>query len=1283
MAVKRLSHSLLRGLGVILLVGIVTLALLNASARILFSQLNSFSPQIEQLLSENGLSGVNIGHIRGYWRGVYPVFNLHNTVIKLSADAGSVVFDELELGINPIASIFEQRLVVSTLYGNIDKLVLQKNKAGGWLLNDFPLLATSTADAEFPLDKLHQLLPNKAYLQVRKILLQDKQYGESYLLQKARLSARRLFTHIRWDVDVQLPPALGQTAELALKGNFDQQQLYLQVKGLNLPAWSRLGGYDLSQWQSALMDGQGWVELKQFKPYSFISKGQLAEITFLAAATEPHDSTSRQSFGATSMDWRLQGTGKPDGWHLVSHFDRIKKSRLKLPDLSSQILFEDGLAIISLDEIEVGHLRILLAEQIDSTPSLLPLSKLQPRARINNLLLGLTTDSGQLRSLGFDFQNLRNHAYGEIPALSGLNGRLAFAGGRGIASLDSTRLSTDFRNLFRLPFKFSSFETKLDFAWYRDLLLLQTRNLQLANEDLKLQARAWMEVPAQGLPFLSLRARYQDGRAGSVSRYLPVSIMPKHAVAWLDSSIKEGDIESGDLLFHGRTRVLSDLSDNHSGIFHTRFDAKNPRIDIFGDWPFVKNGRGSVSFRNVSMTAEFSDVDWADIRARKVKARIPDLLKSRLLLDIESQSEANRLLNSLAAMPVLNTFDEVRDKTETLNGNIESQVHINIPLSDELTDEVSVQAQASLDNVSWSLPDWSLQFDQLSGSVDIVDELINAQGLSGRYRGDEVSIDILSSAGKPQTDFYLSGDLRAQTLTYGLGDFLARHIQGQSPWRVNVSLPHDIGEPNQSVSVRASSELQGTAISLPKPLNIEQDQQQGLQLDIKVFSDELHSIAKFNDKLVLSTRLNGNRDSGYELSGMEIHFNGETAGSIASDKLIMQGSVEELDADGWWQYFSRYFDQDESKGSLLDDIGNVDIQVGKMELGGQYLVDTSLNMQQENNMLIGDILSSLAKGSFMVPIPMSPLQPFQANLEYLRLTGSQSDESFSPALESMPNLDIHSKSLVLGDSEFTGFRLKTRSDNGVFEINKLNLNRDDVELKIGGLWKQLPESETQTSRIYFAINGENLGQSMTNLNMGKMLSGGQIEAKGQIGWQGSLFEPGWESLDGDLKLSLKNGYLLEVDPGAGRLIGLLSFNALLKRLILDFGDVFNKGLKFKRISGDFTLKGEVLHTENGYMSSDSSIVHVNGDSNIRQQTYDQKMVVKPRVADTLPVIGGLAAGNTVGWGILLLQKILGNPVEKSVQIEYNVSGSWDDPVITKVKKPNKQSNLKLENTGQP
>ena len=53
--------------------------------------------------------------------------------------------------------------------------------------------------------------------------------------------------------------------------------------------------------------------------------------------------------------------------------------------------------------------------------------------------------------------------------------------------------------------------------------------------------------------------------------------------------------------------------------------------------------------------------------------------------------------------------------------------------------------------------------------------------------------------------------------------------------------------------------------------------------------------------------------------------------------------------------------------------------------------------------------------------------------------------------------------------------------------------------------------------------------------------------------------------------------LEEVDPGAGRVFGLMSIVALPRRLSLDFRDVFNKGFGFDQIAGSFRYRRRRSH----------------------------------------------------------------------------------------------------------
>ena len=103
-----------------------------------------------------------------------------------------------------------------------------------------------------------------------------------------------------------------------------------------------------------------------------------------------------------------------------------------------------------------------------------------------------------------------------------------------------------------------------------------------------------------------------------------------------------------------------------------------------------------------------------------------------------------------------------------------------------------------------------------------------------------------------------------------------------------------------------------------------------------------------------------------------------------------------------------------------------------------------------------------------------------------------------------------------------------------------------------------------------------------------------------------------------------------------------------------------------------------MTTQNAYLDSDAVRIKISGTTNLRAQSYDQFMTIIPKVSDTLPVIGGLAAGSQVGWGLLLLQKLFNKPIEKSVEIEYKVGGPWDNPTLVLLSEPEDFTEPSLE-----
>ncbi|MDE9571690.1 AsmA-like C-terminal region-containing protein, partial [Xenorhabdus bovienii] len=72
-----------------------------------------------------------------------------------------------------------------------------------------------------------------------------------------------------------------------------------------------------------------------------------------------------------------------------------------------------------------------------------------------------------------------------------------------------------------------------------------------------------------------------------------------------------------------------------------------------------------------------------------------------------------------------------------------------------------------------------------------------------------------------------------------------------------------------------------------------------------------------------------------------------------------------------------------------------------------------------------------------------------------------------------------------------------------------------------------------------------------------------------------------KTLNGTLTGNMKKGAIAKLGGGrAGQLLRLISFDALLRKLQLDFSDTFGNDFNFDAIRGDATIKNGVMHTDN-------------------------------------------------------------------------------------------------------
>ena len=210
-------------------------------------------------------------------------------------------------------------------------------------------------------------------------------------------------------------------------------------------------------------------------------------------------------------------------------------------------------------------------------------------------------------------------------------------------------------------------------------------------------------------------------------------------------------------------------------------------------------------------------------------------------------------------------------------------------------------------------------------------------------------------------------------------------------------------------------------------------------------------------------------------------------------------------------------------------------------------------------------------------------------------------------------------------------------------------------------------------RFAFRVPGQAGGaqsqRSLANIRTADSIRRGTGNAEATLSWPGSPIDFTFTQLSGDLKVDARRGEFAKIQPGAGRLLGLISLQSIPRRFTLDFRDVFSEGFAFDRMGGTFKIQQGVMRTGDYEIAGPSAFVTMQGEISLPMETQNLKVTVVPALGEGVSVITTLLGGPIVGLTTLLAQKLLSDPVGRAFGYEYNVTGKWENPDVARVGAP--------------
>ena len=858
------------------------------------------------------------------------------------------------------------------------------------------------------------------------------------------------------------------------------------------------------------------------------------------------------------------------------------------------------------------------------------------------------------------FEDLAVNRYGTLPGLKGISGNLDASEKGGTLQLASRAMKLDMPDLFTAPLDFDSVTAQAN--WSRDPLHdkgfhLKLPNVAYANADLAgtLQG-SYQSVPGQpGIADFTGKLTRADARR--VMRYMPLPVARK-AREWMENAFVAG--ASSEVNF----RVKGDLREfpfegGKNGTFFVTAKITDGTLHYGENWPNIEKIEGDVAIRGRRMEVLARQGAVQGVRLSGVRADIPDLAQSRLLtITGDAEGSTPDFLKFIAASPVSGYINHFTDGMQA-EGAGKLQLRLEMPLENLARTRVTggYQMIANRLLIDASVP----PLEQVTGRLEFTETGVNVPAANAMFFGGPLTI-----SGTSQRDgtlrMNLLGRLNPDTVRRAGGPVWLSQVRGSADWQGSVTVR------NKTVDLVLESNLQGLASNLPVPFMKTAAEAIALRVERRFVNKERDQLAlSFGD--IVSARLVRHADGKRTLIERGVvRLGGGAAAEPERSGVWVSGSLKSVNLDGWLKLAGS------GSSDVSYTLGGLDVKLGEVEVydrkfGELAVASTSTDSDTTRYRFSGRELEGT--------VDWNPQGRGRLVARLQKFTLPATTQTIAPAvtrekaavIEStqLPALDVVAENFQLGVKPLGKLELKATQQERDWRIEQHRLTNPDGILTLDGVWQSwLTNPRTQINVQWAVID---VGKTLARLGYPDGVRRGMAEIGGTLAWNGSPQQIDYASLSGKFAIRAVKGQFVKMEPGIGKLLGIISLQSIPRRLTLDFRDVFSDGFAFDEVLGEVKIDQGIAASEKFLIGGPSAKVLMGGTVDLNRETQNLQVKVSPRVSDSVSIATAILGGPIAVLATFVAQKLLKDPLDDLISFKYAVTGGWADPVVTKVVPP--------------
>ena len=1195
---------------------VIIVALGVSGLRFIMTMANVYQSEVEQLASNILEQPVKIGRMDAKLSGLIPTLIFHNVnIVSEKKNKSLFSLTRIDVGLSVTDLIWHQKITPAQLTVRGVNLHITRTVEGKLKIKGFDLEALSKIEGNESSSLIERLLVQhgEVGLEDSSFTWKDEQNsGLTWFFEDVNFLLKSTPKRYQLSLSSKLPNTLGEKIKLSfdLVGNLTLPEswdlkAFVESKGVNLQPVQQYIKNKNFELIGGVADLKLWVDWNKENIKHLSGNVKLRDFSY---KSNKNKAVTLKAVSGVFDSHR----GDNNIWNIsVDKFNYDNED--VLTDSSFSLSFNYKGEKIENFYVNSDHLNLKLLSKIVIDNHFLShknevyLNDLNARGDLRNF--SIAWQNNELHKLKADFSGLGISSWKNIPKAEALSGSIDYEQQEGVISLLSENSIIGFPHLFRDEFKLDNLTANIKLSNTKEGLLFDVNHLLTKSVEVTSVSSAKLWLPkSEASPYLDLQTFVSEGDVSKVSHYLPVSIMDDSLVSWLDNGLLEGKVEKSTIIYNGKLNEFP--FDKKEGVFAVTVDVNDLTLHYQDGWPDIKKSKTAAFFTGQGMKMHLLTGESNNNHLYDSYAEIKSFSEAELELELAAKGAAHDAMNFIVNSPILPKAKKTIDSMRLL-GNVDTKIKVSIPLDDIIRKKktLSYSGSAELHNVSLFMLEDKIDITEGSGSLFFTEKNVSSKNIIAKILSEKSTLSVNSSSKNKNIKIAAKGKMKPDEILKRFNIPGAKKISGRTPFHASMIFPGKSTKKDHP-TFKLESNLIGVKSSLPEQFYKKAKSPQKFSL-VTIFpgSNETQLDVEFGNKASVILELAEYKGKTYLRKGA-ISASNKKAALPSKNILYIDGAIDKVTPSKW------------DKALELNKIKNTSTFFNNPVI---FNLDKLIILDDKKN---------------------NDANPAAANPNKL------------PAFEGIIKKLYYDK-IFLGRLDF-----KVSKKKYGLHFDEVILSAKNMKAVSHGAWSYTRGKHKTDMNITLSSN--DFGGMLKDLGFAVIIEKGKAKALSKMSWQGAPTQFSLSDVNGDIQLNIEKGNIIEADAGVGRLLGFFSLSALPRKLFGDFSDTFKSGFNFDTANGEIKIEDGDAYIDDFLISSPVAEISVSGRTGLVAKDYENIIEVVPEVGGGLAGVTALLVNLPAGIGLWLVDKLTGETINKASTRIYEVSGSWEKPVIEQI-----------------